>query len=337
MPLRATTSERPCSRQPIGRLPRTTCPLRLAPGFSSAVGVPNGVLDWVYPRLAPNTPVTVSTNPIKTVRSLRAPCSTLVPTANAAGCIVLLFMVKCSCELKALAIATESALDGLPTQCLAIFSVVGCGAVDAINGHFNVGDWTGTGLHRRRQTGITLEEDGLQPSDGAICSTDGMAQGLERRPDESPQVRLEVQGTRASGALVMGVARRVGRCLWVETQIDHVHQMRDMRVSLNRSLHVAHRQQRLAVLHDEAGDDGVERPFARRDPVGMRLIPGESRAAVMQHEAIARHRNPAAIHVEHAVHDRSHIAPAIRRHEVDGAALQIARHPGYAGLVHVDL
>src|SRR5687768_12846725 len=118
----------------------------------------------------------------------------------------------------------------LPSDRVTVLPGIGSGAVNPIERAYR------GGLRRCSEIGITLKEDGLQAADAAIGSIDGMTQRLECRPDESQQVRLRRHGARTGGALVMGVARRVRRRLRVESQIDHVHQMRGMRVRLNCSL-----------------------------------------------------------------------------------------------------
>ena len=59
------------------------------------------------------------------------------------------------------------------------------------------------------------------------------------------------------------------------------------RLGLHAAAHVAEGHQRRAILHHEAGDDGVERPLARRHDVGTLGIERERRTSVVQHEATA--------------------------------------------------
>ena len=63
----------------------------------------------------------------------------------------------------------------------------------------------------------------------------------------------------------------------------------------------------------------------------------ERRTAVVQHEAARRHSGAAAVDAEHAVHERHHVAPPIRRRHVDRAALGAAGDARLRSGVEIDL
>ena len=86
-------------------------------------------------------------------------------------------------------------------------------------------------------------------------------------------------------------ARHVACRLQVRAQVDHVDEHLHVSLRLHAAAHQPERDQWLAILHDEGGDDRVERALARRDDVRAFRIEREQRPAIVQHEAIARHRH----------------------------------------------
>ncbi len=86
-------------------------------------------------------------------------------------------------------------------------------------------------------------------------------------------------------AAEMTPARGVAGFLDVHAEIDDVGQNLDMALRLHVAAHQPEGQERLAVLQDEAGDDGLERAFARRIDVGGRRIERIELAAILEHEA----------------------------------------------------
>ena len=73
---------------------------------------------------------------------------------------------------------------------------------------------------------------------------------------------------------IMAPARGVAGFLHVHAEIDDVGQHLHMALRLHVAAHQAERQERLAVLHHEAGNDGLERPLARR--IDVRVAVGSS-------------------------------------------------------------
>ena len=65
----------------------------------------------------------------------------------------------------------------------------------------------------------------------------------------------------------MGQPRRVRGHLNVHAVIDEIHHVLRMGFGLHAAAHVAESLQRVAVLHDEPGDDCVKRPLAGSDDV----------------------------------------------------------------------
>ena len=62
--------------------------------------------------------------------------------------------------------------------------------------------------------------------------------------------------------------RRIAGLLHVHAEVDHVADHLDVPLGLHVAPHHAEAQPGLAVLGDEAGDDRVERPLPRLEPVG---------------------------------------------------------------------
>ena len=80
-------------------------------------------------------------------------------------------------------------------------------------------------------------------------------------------------------------ARGVAGFLHVHAEVDDVGQHLHVALRLHVAAHEAERHERLAVLHHEAGNDGVERPLAGRIDVGGLGIERIQLAAILEHEA----------------------------------------------------
>ena len=93
------------------------------------------------------------------------------------------------------------------------------------------------------------------------------------------------------------------------------HELR-VRLRLVEAAHDAEADADVALLH-EAGDDGVQRPFARRQLVGVPGFQREQGAAVVQREAGARRHQAAPEALEDALDERHDVAVAIDGGQVD--------------------
>ena len=116
-------------------------------------------------------------------------------------------------------------------------------------------------------------------------------------------------------------ARRIAGFLQVHAEVDEVHDDLHVTLRLHAAAHDAERQPGLAVLGDEGGNDGVERPLARRVDVGVAVLEREQLAAILQDEAAAVGRHARAHAAVVALDQRDHVAGRIRHRHVDGVAL----------------
>ena len=66
-----------------------------------------------------------------------------------------------------------------------------------------------------------------------------------------------------------------------------------MSLRLHAAAHHSECFPRLAIFHHEAGNDGVERPLARRVNVGMTSLHREEFTAILKHESKSWHYNAA--------------------------------------------
>src|SRR5205814_1752360 len=112
-------------------------------------------------------------------------------------------------------------------------------------------------------------------------------------------------------------ARLLGRLLRVHATIEQpVNEMR-MADRLIVPAHDPEWHYRTTVLDQHARDDRVERPFARRNRVGMAWDRAEPGAAVVQQDAALRRQDPGAKGREQRVDEGAGVALAINRAEID--------------------
>src|SRR5882757_2136504 len=86
-------------------------------------------------------------------------------------------------------------------------------------------------------------------------------------------------------AFVMQAARHIDRLLHVATVVEQVGQHMGLTDRLVLPAHHAKRHHRATIFRDEAGDDRVQRPLARRDAIGMAGLHPEPAAAILQENA----------------------------------------------------
>src|SRR6267154_3643165 len=86
-------------------------------------------------------------------------------------------------------------------------------------------------------------------------------------------------------ALVMQAARHIDGLLHVAAIVEHVGQHVALPDRLILPAHHAERHDGAAVFGGKAGDDGVQRPLARPDAVGMAGLDAETTGAVLQQDA----------------------------------------------------
>src|SRR5262252_222322 len=86
-------------------------------------------------------------------------------------------------------------------------------------------------------------------------------------------------------ALVVQAARHIDRFLDVAAIVEDVGHHMTLPDRLVLAAHHAERHLRAAVPGDQAGNDGVQRPLARRDAVGMTGLDAEAAGAVLQEDA----------------------------------------------------
>ena len=157
--------------------------------------------------------------------------------------------------------------------------------------------------------------------------------GAQGAADQFEEIDLEPHDV---GALAVREARRVGRHLHVHAEVDQVHHVLRVGFRLHGPAHVAEGHERQAILHHEAGDDGVERTLARRHNIRAARVERERRAAILEHEAVRSDRRPAAVLAIHAVNQRHHVPPAIRRRQIDRPAVRAHGHAGLRRGVGID-
>ncbi len=134
----------------------------------------------------------------------------------------------------------------------------------------------------------------------------------------------------------MAHAGRIARFLGVHAEVDEVHDDLDMAEGLELPAHDAVAEEGHAVLGDEAGDDGVEGPFAGGVGVGVALFEVEELAPVLEAEAQVAGRHAAAHAAVVALDEAHHVAFAVGGGEVDGIAFlqgRVARLQAARGAV----
>ena len=127
--------------------------------------------------------------------------------------------------------------------------------------------------------------------------------------------------------------------LHVYPEIDLVGQHLDMALRLHPAAHDAKRFPRFAIFHDEPGNDGLKRPFARRVNIGVARLHREKLAAILKHEAEPGHDDAAAHAAIIALNERYHVAFVIGGAHVNRVALLergIAGLDCFRGAVRVD-
>ena len=130
-----------------------------------------------------------------------------------------------------------------------------------------------------------------------------------------------------------GVAGRLD----VHPVVDHVHQHLGMPLGLHVAPHQAEREPGLAVLGDEAGDDRVERPLVRLQPVGVRRVEGEQAAPVLEREAEVARDVARAEPVEVALDQADGVAVLVDHRHVDRVRrLRVAGRGPVVGMGGVD-
>ena len=106
-------------------------------------------------------------------------------------------------------------------------------------------------------------------------------------------------------------ARGVARLLQVHPEIEQIHEHLAMALRLHVAPHHAERHQRHAVLRHERGNDGVERPLARLQVVGMTFLEREQGPAVLQAESEVGNRVSRAEPGVVALDQRHHHPPRV--------------------------
>src|ERR1700730_498301 len=86
-------------------------------------------------------------------------------------------------------------------------------------------------------------------------------------------------------AFVMQAARHIDRLLHVAAAVEHVGQHMHLPDRLILSAHHAERHHRAAIFGREARNDGVQRPLAWRDAIGMAGLNAEAATAILQENA----------------------------------------------------
>ena len=108
--------------------------------------------------------------------------------------------------------------------------------------------------------------------------------------------------------------------LGVQVEVHVVHDHLDVALGLHVAAHDAEGTHGLAVLHQEAGNDGVVAALAGLEGVGVLLIQGEVVATVLEGDAgTAHHHAGAEAHVV-GLNEGDHVALPVGTAEVDGAA-----------------
>ena len=119
-------------------------------------------------------------------------------------------------------------------------------------------------------------------------------------------------------------ARRVERALRVEAAVDErVHEL-EVALRLHRAAHHAERAPQLAVAEQEPGDDRVERPLPRPQPVRMSRLRREAPRPVLEHDPRVAREHAGAPVVVGRLDQRDGVAVAVDHAEVGRAA---ARRP----------
>src|SRR5438132_8367836 len=86
-------------------------------------------------------------------------------------------------------------------------------------------------------------------------------------------------------ALIMQAARHIDRLLHVAAVVDDVGQDMGLPDRLILAAHHAERHCRAAIPGDESWDDGVQRPLAGCDAIGMAGLDAKTAGAVLQENA----------------------------------------------------
>ena len=115
--------------------------------------------------------------------------------------------------------------------------------------------------------------------------------------------------------------RRIGGGLRVLLITQNAQHHLQMPLGLHRPAHQAERHQRRAVgVHYKARNDGVEWPLAWRNGVDVIRVQGETRAAILQADARARHHYAGTETHVVRLDKRDHHAALVSRRKIHGAA-----------------
>ena len=113
---------------------------------------------------------------------------------------------------------------------------------------------------------------------------------------------------------------RLDRLLGIHAELHEVEENLDVTLRLHVAAHHAVREPRLSLPGDERGNDGVERPLVRRQPVGMAFGQHESGAPVLEHDAGARDDDARSEIAVDRVDEGHHVAVGVGHGQVDGLA-----------------
>ena len=108
-----------------------------------------------------------------------------------------------------------------------------------------------------------------------------------------------------------------------------------MRERLIRSTHDSKADVLIAAFH-EPGDDGVIRTLATRQNVGMLGIQTETRAAILQHESHAIHRDSRAERGKDTLNPAGDVALAVDDGQINGIAAGNLRRRDISRSLFVD-
>src|SRR5688500_4592205 len=128
------------------------------------------------------------------------------------------------------------------------------------NGH-SVFSWIGAAL---KYAGLQVDANGLIAAHQAAAVVERMSTGTQR----SPYGGLNA-GFNREAVFEVPHTRHVACFLNVHPEVHDVGHDLCMRLGLIVRSHHSEGHEGLPVAHQESGDEGVRRPLARREPVGM--------------------------------------------------------------------
>src|SRR5262249_43065258 len=108
----------------------------------------------------------------------------------------------------------------------------------------------------------------------------------------------------------------LGRLLRVHTAVEQAMDEMGMADRLIMSAHHPERHYRAAILDQRAGDDRMERQFARRDRVWVMRDRTETSAAIVQQHTALRREDPCSKRREQRIDERAGVAVAVDDTEV---------------------